>query len=389
MRKGAWLLSLLLLFGTMAQGEGQGWLRSLLSRGKSPHPQALRQRQKELERRKQMARQKIREMRKKERSLSEKLRDTRQRIATAQARLAVLNREYQKVARELRQTRERVLAVRARLSRHRSLLAERLRQLYKHPPADYVLFALSASDVTEAAMRTYVFRRIVHHDSTMIQATQQTKTELEREMELLRRQQVRLASLRASITEQARELRQAEAEQRDLLRRIQTERKIYEQWLKEWEEESQAIAALLRRLQMAQRRSPRPIPAWRGPFLRPVSGSIVSGFGYRRHPILGGVRFHCGVDIAAPFGTTIRAAADGVVVFAGWRRAYGNTVIIDHGNGLATLYAHCSELLVSEGAVVRQGQPIARVGSTGLATGPHLHFEVRRYGEPVNPLTEP
>jgi murein DD-endopeptidase MepM/ murein hydrolase activator NlpD len=373
----------------MAQGEGQGWLRSLLSRGKPPNPQALRQRQKELERRKQMARQKIREMRKKERSLSEQLRDTRQRIATAQARLAVLNREYQKVAAELRQTRERVLAVRARLSRHRSLLAERLRQLYKHPPADYVLFALSAPDVTEAAMRTYVFRRIVHYDATMIQATQQTKAELEREMELLRRQQAKLASLRASIAEQARELRQAEAEQTDLLRRIQTERKTYEQWLKEWEEESKAIAALLRRLQMAQRRSPRPIPAWRGPFLRPVSGSIVSGFGYRRHPILGGVRFHYGVDIAAPFGTTIRAAADGVVVFAGWRRAYGNTVIIDHGNGLATLYAHCSELLVSEGAVVRQGQPIARVGSTGLATGPHLHFEVRRYGEPVNPLTEP
>jgi murein DD-endopeptidase MepM/ murein hydrolase activator NlpD len=389
MRKGAWLLSLLLLFGTMAQGEGQGWLRSLLSRGKPPNPQALRQRQKELERRKQMARQKIREMRKKERSLSEQLRDTRQRIATAQARMAVLNREYQKVAAELRQTRERVLAVRARLSRHRSLLAERLRQLYKHPPADYVLFALSAPDVTEAAMRTYVFRRIVHYDATMIQATQQTKAELEREMELLRRQQAKLASLRASIAEQARELRQAEAEQTDLLRRIQTERKTYEQWLKEWEEESKAIAALLRRLQMAQRRSPRPIPAWRGPFLRPVSGSIVSGFGYRRHPILGGVRFHYGVDIAAPFGTTIRAAADGVVVFAGWRRAYGNTVIIDHGNGLATLYAHCSELLVSEGAVVRQGQPIARVGSTGLATGPHLHFEVRRYGEPVNPLTEP
>ena len=389
MRKGAWLLSLLLLFGTMAQGEGQGWLRSLLSRGKPPNPQALRQRQKELERRKQMARQKIQEMRKKERSLSEQLRDTRQRIATAQARLAVLNREYQKVAAELRQTRERVLAVRARLSRHRSLLAERLRQLYKHPPADYVLFALSAPDVTEAATRTYVFRRIVHYDATMIQATQQTKAELEREMELLRRQQAKLASLRASIAEQARELRQAEAEQTDLLRRIQTERKTYEQWLKEWEEESKAIAALLRRLQMAQRRSPRPIPAWRGPFLQPVSGSIVSGFGYRRHPILGGVRFHYGVDIAAPFGTTICAAADGVVVFAGWRRAYGNTVIIDHGNGLATLYAHCSELLVSEGAVVRQGQPIARVGSTGLATGPHLHFEVRRYGEPVNPLTEP
>jgi peptidoglycan hydrolase CwlO-like protein len=194
-----------------------------------------------------MARQKIREMRKKERSLSEQLRDTANASPPLKPAWRFLNREYQKVAAELRQTRERVLAVRARLSRHRSLLAERLRQLYKHPPADYVLFALSAPDVTEAAMRTYVFRRIVHHDSTMIQATQQTKAELEREMELLRRQQAKLASLRASIAEQARELRQAEAEQTDLLRRIQTERKTYEQWLKEWEEESKAIAALLRR----------------------------------------------------------------------------------------------------------------------------------------------
>jgi len=122
MRKGAWLLSLLLLIGTFAEGKGQGWLPSLLSRGKSPNPQLLRQRQRELERRKRMARQKIREMRQKERSLSERLRDTRSRIAVAQARLTTLNRDYQKVAAQLSRTRARVLALRARLSRHRSLL---------------------------------------------------------------------------------------------------------------------------------------------------------------------------------------------------------------------------------------------------------------------------
>lgn len=385
-RHSAWLLSLVLIIGWVARSEGQEWLRSLLSRGKPPSPQVLRQRQRELERRKQIARKKIREMRRKERSLSEQLQDTRSRIATAQARLAALNREHQKVAAQLRRTRARAQALQGRLSRHRSLLAERLRQLYKHPPADYVLFALSATDVTEAALRTYVFRRIVSHDSAMIHATQQAKEELEQQMASLARQQARLAALRAAIAEQTRLLRQAEAEQADLLRRVQTQRATYEQWLQEWEEESREIAALLRRLQTTHRRSPRPIPAWRGPFIRPVPGPIVSGFGYRRHPILGGVRFHYGVDIAAPFGTPIRAAADGIVVFAGWRRAYGNTVIVDHGNGLATLYAHCSEILVSEGTVVRQGQPIARVGSTGLATGPHLHFEVRRYGEPTNPL---
>lgn len=212
------------------------------------------------------------------------------------------------------------------------------------------------------------------------------KEELEAQEARLLRQQARLAALRQAIAAETQELQAAEAEQRQLLRQVQLKRETYERWLQEWEEESRAIAALLRRLQQAQRGRPRPIPAWTGPFLRPVDGPIVSGFGYRVHPVFRRVKFHYGVDIAAPYGTPIRAAANGVVVFAGWRRAYGNTVILDHGNGLATLYAHCSQILVSEGEVVRQGQIIARVGSTGLSTGPHLHFEVRQYGEPVNPL---
>ncbi|GBC97876.1 Murein hydrolase activator EnvC [bacterium HR17] len=370
----------------VALGSAEIHWRSLLSRGQKPSAASLRKRQQELERRKQAARQKIREMRRKERSLSEQLRDTRARIAVAQARLATLNREYARVAAQTTRTRARVMRLRMRLSRHRSLLAERLRQLYKHPPTDYVLFALDAGDLSETALRTYALRRIVHRDTEVIVETQRLKAELERQEALLQRQQSRLASLRRAIAAQAAAFREAETEQSALLRRVQTERQTYEAWLREWEEESREIAALLRRLQTVQHDAARPVPAWRGPFIRPVNGAIVSGFGYRRHPILGGVRLHCGVDIAAPHGTPIRAAADGVVVFAGWRRAYGNTVIIDHGNGTATLYAHCSAISVSEGAVVRQGQVIARVGSTGLATGPHLHFEVRRYGEPINPL---
>lgn len=118
----------------------------------------------------------------------------------------------------------------------------------------------------------------------------------------------------------------------------------------------------------------------------PVDGRITSSFGVRRDPIHGRHKQHRGLDIAAPRGTPIEAAASGTVVFAGWRRGYGNTVTIEHADGRRTRYAHADELLVSRGDVVDAGQTIAKVGSTGRSTGPHLHFEVFEGGERVDPL---
>ena len=123
-----------------------------------------------------------------------------------------------------------------------------------------------------------------------------------------------------------------------------------------------------------------------GQMIYPSAGRITSRFGTRIHPILGYRRFHAGVDFGASYGSTIRAADSGTVIFAGWYGGFGRAAIIDHGGGLTTLYAHASRLLVREGQGVRQGQSIAAVGSTGLSTGPHLHFEVRSNGRPVNPM---
>lgn len=124
------------------------------------------------------------------------------------------------------------------------------------------------------------------------------------------------------------------------------------------------------------------------PLRMPLWGRISSFFGLRRDPINGRHRHHAGVDLAAPRGTSIAAAGDGQVIFAGKRRGYGNTVVIEHADGRRTLYAHAERLLVRSGERVRAGQPIATVGTTGRATGPHLHFEVIEAGRRVDPLRE-
>ena len=124
-----------------------------------------------------------------------------------------------------------------------------------------------------------------------------------------------------------------------------------------------------------------------GALLTPVAGRVTSGFGMRRHPLLGFVRMHAGIDFAAPWGSPIYAATDGRVTFAGWHGGHGNYVRLDHGGGIGTGYGHMSRIAVAPGMSVRRGQVIGYVGSTGLSTGPHLHYELYRGGQVADPAS--
>lgn len=121
------------------------------------------------------------------------------------------------------------------------------------------------------------------------------------------------------------------------------------------------------------------------PTTRPTDSYVTSDFGYRLHPVLGGRAHHNGIDFEANIGDSVRSAGNGLVVFAGWKTGFGNVVEIDHQNGYLTIYAHNSAFVVKEGDVVRAGQMVAKAGSTGRSTGPHVHFEVHKDGRPVNP----
>ncbi len=116
-----------------------------------------------------------------------------------------------------------------------------------------------------------------------------------------------------------------------------------------------------------------------------IRGTITSTYGYRSDPINGSKSFHQGLDIAAPKGTAVYAASDGVVIFSGYKNSYGNVVMIDHGGGIVTVYAHNSSLVAKTGQTVKRGSVISKVGSTGYSTGNHLHFEVRKNGATINP----
>ncbi len=121
-------------------------------------------------------------------------------------------------------------------------------------------------------------------------------------------------------------------------------------------------------------------------FMWPTTGRITSGYGQRQHPVTGENDFHTGIDIAVSYGTPIKASANGTVVYAGWKSGYGHTVKIDHGGAIETLYAHNSRIIVNEGDHINKGETIAYSGNSGTSTGPHLHFEILKNSNHVNPL---
>lgn len=238
--------------------------------------------------------------------------------------------------------------------------------------------------VAEAQAEVVARHRKLQEDTTLLRARAvEARTAVATHQQEVRSRKAGLETARAEqATARAEVAAEAATEQR-LLQQVQARRGEYQRRISQLERESNDIAALLRRRQADQGVT----PSGKGVLAVPVANAIVtSAFGYRTHPIFEDRRLHAGVDFRAPTGTPVLAAGAGVVVFAGWKSGYGYTVVLDHGGSLATLYAHNSRLTVTVGETVARRERIALAGSTGNSTGPHVHFEVRVSGAPVDPL---
>jgi murein DD-endopeptidase MepM/ murein hydrolase activator NlpD len=270
----------------------------------------------------------------------------------------------------------------------RERLKNRVASIYRQGQTPAAMLLMGSADAGALAARKAFVERIAQRDRQLFEEVKERRQAVEKRKVVVDGLVNEVRELETKMRSEQARLMVAQQDKQAIIKGLNQQESRLESEMDELDAESNKLAASIASYQSASKPGSRSfVAAFRGGLIRPAQGRLSSGFGMRVHPISKRRRLHAGIDIAAPTGTPIIAAAPGVVIFSGWRGGYGNAVIIDHGGGLSTLYGHCSRLLVKSGQRVKQGQRIALMGSTGYSTGPHLHFETRINGKPVNPLS--
>lgn len=356
-----------------------------------------RQRIQELQSRTASIRQRAAEMRQKKYAKMRAAQAMNRNIVVNQQRLEVERRSLQFHEQRLEDTRSRLIYMDQRLrrtfadaSRLEEDASRRLRSLYMGERLSMLQMILEANDLSTLLDRLYYKRKIMSQDQKLLTELASKVHELNGLKRDLATQNSLLGQTIATIRVRNMQIARSIAVDKSLRDQYRNDAAFYDRAESELLEESSSITVQIRRLMQTRKQSFGVVRNSTGSFRWPITGPITSKFGYRFHPIHRRRRMHTGLDISGPNGGAIRAADGGQVIAAGWKGGYGKTVMINHGNrngrNLVTLYGHMSRLAVSIGQSVSKGQVIGYEGSTGYSTGPHLHFEVRVNGAPVNPL---
>ena len=313
-------------------------------------------------------------------------------LATTEQQLNVTVLRANQTTQQMTETAATIQEIEARMEEARRLLSERIVAIYKYGGTTQFSLLMSASGAQDALSTSFLLTRIAEQDRTLINTLVNEKDAHDRAMAELERQRRDLDAENRKLEELRQSLAQNSNERNRRLQLARNDRATFEAEQRELQRASEELRSKVNDL-LAQRRRQQqgqgretPLYFTGGRFAWPLRGEITSPYGSRVHPVFRTRAMHTGIDIDGNRGDPVRAPADGEVLYTGWLRGYGQVVVLDHGGDLTTVYAHLSGIDVRENQRVRTGDLLGRVGSTGITTGPHLHFEVRVNGNHVDPM---
>ncbi len=316
-----------------------------------------------------------------------KVQETEDKIMGYENEIEALGEKMDTLQASIDETNQKLEIASQNYEEKSDLLARRLVAMYEAGDTQYLDILLKSKSVTDFISKYYIIQEVAEYDSILINQIVEEKNNIETTKQKLENEQAEIKIIKSRSERTSIVLSNMRTLQQSYIKELSAgEKKLQEQITKYKKEQ----AEIERQILLATNSIDPDIQYTGGEMLWPVAISetvITSGYGVREHPIQGVVKEHTGIDIGnAPLGTPVVAAADGVVSYAGWLGGYGNCVMINHGNGVVTLYGHGNKILTSVNTEVKQGDTIMEVGSTGNSTGPHLHFEVRVNGNYTNPL---
>ena len=307
-----------------------------------------------------------------------------EKISTSEAELQKLNEQVETLKASMKQIEDELNEVTEKYEKQKKVFEKRVVALYETGEIDYLDILLNSNSVSEFVSSYYVIAEITEADNELLNDIAEKKDTIALSKEKLENEKEELASLVETQQRTSKILQNTKTIRESYISKLSDEEKEkqaqIDEMTKQYEEVNRQI------LELAQQGLDTQYIG--GELAWPVPGytKITSKYGMRVHPITGQYKLHTGVDIGAPTGANFIAANDGIVVKAEYNTAYGRMVIIDHGGGISTLYAHGSEFLVEVGQTVKRGDAVLKVGSSGYSTGPHAHFEVRINGVVTDPM---
>lgn len=369
---------------TQPQLEHAGSESHLHFREKEREKDDVHQRLSEIERNKKEIQAKLHEARTKERNaerhlqrIKSQLNETHEALNTSQHNLRKTERHIQECDATITQTKSQEATVAEEAGR-------RLREIYEGQRLGLIEMIFEVSSLPTLLDLFYYEERIADMDHQLLEGLRARTAALAQKKNQLGSQKNLLGDLISQFAQKALQLNRQKDDQEAIADRLRTQRAFYEQAEQQLEIESHQLERQI--VDMCAGKDGKHLTQGSGTLAMPLRAPITSPFGWRSHPIFHVRKFHTGVDIAGANHSVIRAADSGSVLYAGWYGGYGKVVIVSHGKGISTLYAHMACAAVEQGQSIHKGDIIGYEGTTGFSTGPHLHFEVRVDGKPNNPL---